>query len=81
MDEGVQPLLVVSLRVDEFLLNDELLAIVEDVHYKVRGWGLHLLWVSALASQGCFRAWATVRRFFGFLSRSPLIRSLASNMN
>ena len=39
MDEGVQPLLVVTLRVDEFLLNDELLAIVEDVHYKVRGGG------------------------------------------
>ena len=39
MDEGVQPLLVIALRVDEFLLNDELLAIVEDVHYKVKGGG------------------------------------------
>jgi hypothetical protein len=39
VDEGVQSLLVISLRVDEFLLNDEFLAIVEDVHYKVRGDG------------------------------------------
>ena len=43
MYEGVQPLLVIALRVDEFLLNDKLLAIVEDVHYKVRGWRRHLL--------------------------------------
>ena len=39
MYEGVQPLLVIALRVDEFLLNDKLLAIVEDIHYKVRSGG------------------------------------------
>jgi hypothetical protein len=37
-----------------------------------------LLEVSAFASQGCFRAWSTVKRFFGFLVSKPLIRSLAS---
>lgn len=32
MDEGVQPLFVVTLRIDEFFLNDKLLTIIEDVH-------------------------------------------------
>jgi hypothetical protein len=37
-----------------------------------------LLEISAFASQGCLRAWSTVKRFFGFLVSKPLIRSLAS---
>jgi hypothetical protein len=37
VNEGVKALFIISFRIDEFLLNNQLLAVVKNVHYITQG--------------------------------------------